>query len=307
MNLGYLYTFVALASFGILGILNKVAEVKKCRPSAVIASLCLWSAAMVCAYLRYFKHSGLSAPRNVVVVATIFGITGAIASIAFLAGLKYGKISTSWLIINLSSAVPAVASILLYGESVTLRKGAGLGVSAGALFLLYKDKQAEESEKVTGATGAPRSSPSSGSSKDKLLWLQLMFVAFLTNGLGSFGLKILAEKHLSGQYQFQYLLFWYLTSSLIAAFVFLTKHSKPMKSEILMGAGMGLSSVLGQLGMVMAMSSHVPGYLVFPLAIGGNLFIVVAGGLILFKERLRTYGFAGLGLGVVALVILAIP
>jgi drug/metabolite transporter (DMT)-like permease len=80
-----------------------------------------------------------------------------------------------------------------------------------------------------------------------------------------------------------------------------------MKSEILMGAGMGLSSVLGQLGMVMAMSSHVPGYLVFPLAIGGNLFIVVAGGLILFKERLRTYGFAGLGLGVVALVILAIP
>jgi multidrug transporter EmrE-like cation transporter len=59
--------------------------------------------------------------------------------------------------------------------------------------------------------------------------------------------------------------------------------------------------------MVLAMSSRVPGYLVFPLAIGGNLFIVVAGGLILFKERLRAYGFVGLGLGVAALVILAVP
>jgi drug/metabolite transporter (DMT)-like permease len=308
MTVGYLYTVMALGSFGLLGILNKVAEVKKCRPSAVSASLCLWSAAMVFAYLRFSRHSGPGAPRNVIVVATVFGITGAIASISFLAGLKYGKISTSWLIINLSSAGPAVASILLYGESVTLRKGTGLAVAAAALFLLYKDKVAEESDRVNRSTGKSENGPTkSRASKDKRLWLQLMFVAFLTNGLGAFGLKILAEKHLSGQYQFQYLFFWYLASSIISALAFLTKHSKPLKREIVMGAGMGLCSLLGQLGMVLAMSSRVPGYLVFPLAIGGNLFIVVAGGLILFKERLRAYGFVGLGLGVAALVILAVP
>jgi multidrug transporter EmrE-like cation transporter len=55
------------------------------------------------------------------------------------------------------------------------------------------------------------------------------------------------------------------------------------------------------------LSSHVPGYVVFPLAVGGNLFIVVAAGLILFKEQLRSYGIIGLGLGTAALVILAIP
>ncbi len=306
MAVGYLYTLMALGSFGVLGILNKVAEVKKCRPSAVSASLCMWAAVLVCAYLIFFKHSGVSAPSNVIVVATLFGIIGAIASISFLAGLKYGKISTSWLIINLSSAVPAIASILVYGESVTLRKGAGLGVAAGALYLLYKDKEIEELEAANPAIEGSGNSPLRGRA-NKLLWLQLMFVAFMTNGLGSFGLKILAEKHLSGQYQYQYLVFWYVASSVIAGFVFLTGHSKPRKSEVLMGAGMGLCSVLGQLGMVLAMSSQVPGYLVFPLAIGGNLFIVVAGGLILFKERVRSYGYLGLGLGVTALVILAIP
>jgi drug/metabolite transporter (DMT)-like permease len=308
MNVGYLYVLMALASFGLLGILNKVAEVKKCRPSAVSASLCMWSAAMVCAYLVFYKHSSVSAPRHVIVVAILFGISAAVASIAFLTGLKYGKISTSWLIINLSSAVPAIASILVYGERVTLRKGAGLGVAAAALFLLYKEKDTEESERPNPAIeSAVSAAPKSRARANKFLWLQLMFVAFLTNGLGSFGLKILAERHLSAQYQFQYLVFWYLSSTVIAGLVFLTKHSKPRKSEILMGAGMGLASVLGQLGMVLAMTSNVPGYLVFPLAIGGNLFLVVAGGIILFKERVRSYGIVGLGLGVAALVILAIP
>jgi drug/metabolite transporter (DMT)-like permease len=308
MKAGYLYTLMALGSFGMLGILNKLTEVKKCRPSAVSALLCMWSAVMVWAFLVFFKHSGVSAPGSVIVVAILFGICGAIATIAFLTGLKYGKISTSWLIINLSSAVPAIASILVYGESVTLRKGAGLGVAAGALFLLYKDKEKEELEQPAPAIeGSGNGSPRLNPRANKLLWLQLMFVAFLTNGLGSFGLKILAERQLSEQYQYQYLVFWYLSASVIAAIFFLAKHSKPFKSEILMSTGMGLCSVLGQLGMVMALSSKIPGYLVFPVAIGGNLFIVVAGGLILFKERLRSYGIVGLVAGVAALVILAIP
>src|SRR5215831_18342775 len=112
MKAGYLYTLMALGSFGMLGILNKLTEVKKCRPSAVSALLCMWSAVMICGFLVFFKHSNVSAPGKVIVVAIIFGICGAIATIAFLTGLKYGKISTSWLIINLSSAVPAIASIL---------------------------------------------------------------------------------------------------------------------------------------------------------------------------------------------------
>ncbi|MGH9448960.1 MAG: hypothetical protein ACRD11_00295 [Terriglobia bacterium] len=139
------------------------------------------------------------------------------------------------------------------------------------------------------------------------LWLQLMAIALLTNGLGPFGLKILAERHLAHQYQYQYLVFWYLTAFVISSIVFLAGHSKPFKREILIGATMGLFSLLGQVGLVLALSSNVPGYLVFSLALGGSLFVVVAGGMVLFKERLKGYGIAGLVLGAAAIVILTLP
>lgn len=37
-------------------------------------------------------------------------------------------------------------------------------------------------------------------------WLRLMLIAFVANGLGPFGLKIMAEKGLSERYHYQYLL-----------------------------------------------------------------------------------------------------
>ena len=37
-----------------------------------------------------------------------------------------------------------------------------------------------------------------------------MLIAFVANGIGPFGLKILSERGLATQYQAQYLLYWYL-------------------------------------------------------------------------------------------------
>lgn len=71
-------------------------------------------------------------------------MSDAISSLAFLVALRYGKISTSWLIINLSSAVPAIASALIYHETVNARKIAGLLLAVTALLLLYKDKKIDE-------------------------------------------------------------------------------------------------------------------------------------------------------------------
>ena len=42
-------------------------------------------------------------------------------------------------------------------------------------------------------------------SRDSGTWLRLMLVAFLANGIGPFGLKVLSEQGLAGTYQAQYL------------------------------------------------------------------------------------------------------
>lgn len=147
MVAGYLFALMSLGSFGVLGLLNKVADAKQCRPSAISALAFMWSAALVFGFLVFVRHSGVSAPAKVIWLAVPFGITAAVCGIAFLAGLKYGKISTSWLVINLSAGVPAILSILIYRESVSFYKAVGLGMAVVALFLLYKDKETEDAGK----------------------------------------------------------------------------------------------------------------------------------------------------------------
>ncbi|HCJ35104.1 MAG TPA: hypothetical protein DHV65_12520 [Ktedonobacter sp.] len=141
----------------------------------------------------------------------------------------------------------------------------------------------------------------------KHLWFRLMLVAFLANGIGPFGLKILAEMNLSGQFTYQYLELWYLGGVAFALVAFLRRHSKPYLREVLIGGGMGMCSVGGQLSMALALRDNVPGHIVFPVVTGGNLFIVAAAGVILFKERIGSYGTAGIILGIASLVILSIP
>ena len=65
-----------------------------------------------------------------------------------MAGIRYGKISTSWLIINLSAAIPAVGSVLLYHEPISTRKITILVLAVISVLLLWKDKQDDEARQA---------------------------------------------------------------------------------------------------------------------------------------------------------------
>ena len=150
-------------------------------------------------------------------------------------------------------------------------------------------------------------------------WMQLMLIAFVANGLGPFGLKVLAERGLAEHHEQQYLLYWY-TGALafaLAAYLFPSPSdpqsdpdapSRPAltRSEILLGAGMGVCSLTGQAFTGMALANQAPGHIVFPITTGGSLFLVAAAGIFLFKERVGKYGAAGIVIGVLALVILSV-
>lgn len=100
MSKGYFYIFLGLASFSMLGILHKLADVKKSRPSAINALLFFWSFLLVSLYLMLFKHASFRSPLTVAGIAVLFGISAAIAILAFQEGIRYGQIATSWLIIR---------------------------------------------------------------------------------------------------------------------------------------------------------------------------------------------------------------
>lgn len=139
------------------------------------------------------------------------------------------------------------------------------------------------------------------------MYLRYIAIAFLTNGLGAFGLRILAGAGLGSVDQAQYLTWWYAAGLAMAALVFFRRNRRPQANELAIGSGMALCSLLGQTGMVMALAGGVPGFVVFPVATGGGMLVVAAVGVFLYKEPIGWLGCAGIATGVCALILLALP
>lgn len=156
MTLGYLYILLSLTSFGLIGIVAKIADTKQCRPSAVYASAYGWALVFSALFIVAVRSADFHAPPTVYWIALPFGVLSALGGIVFMAGIRYGKISTSWLIINLSAAIPAVGSLVFYNEPVSPRKVAVLLLAAVSVFLLWKDKQAEEAKPEVASQSAER-------------------------------------------------------------------------------------------------------------------------------------------------------
>lgn len=142
--MGFLYMILSLSCFGAIGILVKFANLRGCRPSAVYAWAYGWCVLFSAALVIGFRGGAFHVPAAVYAVAVPFGVMNAIGGIVFMTGVRFGKISTSWLIINLSAALPAIGSIVLYHEPVSARKLAVLALAAVAVVLLWKDKQEDE-------------------------------------------------------------------------------------------------------------------------------------------------------------------
>jgi len=138
------------------------------------------------------------------------------------------------------------------------------------------------------------------------MWFRLMMMAFLLNGLCPFGLKILASLGLADRYTPVYLVFWYLAGGLFILALFLGNWRRPVRSDILVGAGLGFFSVCGQTSMGLALAKGLPGSVVFPVALAGGLFAVVLAAVLVFKERIGPAGVAGISLGIISIALLSL-
>jgi len=138
------------------------------------------------------------------------------------------------------------------------------------------------------------------------MWFRLMMIAFLLNGLCPFGLKILASLGLADRYTAIYLVFWYLAGGLFILALFFRNWRRPVRSDVLVGAGLGFFSVCGQTSMGLALAKGLPGSVVFPVALAGGLFAVVLTAVLVFKERIGPAGVAGISLGIISIALLSL-
>jgi multidrug transporter EmrE-like cation transporter len=158
-----------------------------------------------------------------------------------------------------------------------------------------------------------------------------MLIAWFANGVAQFGLKVLTEAGLSDRYRYQYIVAWYITGlclslcfaahrlvwpALTSGIERWAKDSLcfaahrlvwPSRNEIAIGGLLAVCSVIGQACLALALASGAPGYVVFPLTSGANIFLVAAAGFLLFHEKVGRAGTAGIVLGMLSIIILSLP
>lgn len=137
------------------------------------------------------------------------------------------------------------------------------------------------------------------------MWYRWMLLAFITNGLSQFGVRIIGDMGLAGSHGYLYLSFWYLTGLFAAAIVFLGAKRSLQRREVVLGCTMGLFSAGCWFLLTGAVGQGVPGYLAFPVAIGGSLSVVALVGVLVLRESLSVYGYLGVGCGIAGLVVLS--
>lgn len=132
-----------------------------------------------------------------------------------------------------------------------------------------------------------------------------MLVAFLCNGMGPFGLKMLAANNLSDAFHYQFIAGYYFSGLLLTIPVVLAAGMRPNRKEFLIAAAMGACSFGGTLLTAFALERGAPGEVVFPITTGGSLIVVAIAGILLFKEKVAWQGAAGILIGILALVLLS--
>ena len=294
MNNGLLFCFLGTLSFGLLGCAAKFAERKNCQAS-VLAVLIFGWATLVMLVRSAGLPSPLSLPLRAAAVAVACGICAALAYYAFQYSIGFGKVSVAWLMMNISSVIPAVVSVFVYGEKLTLLKVLALGLVLLSLYFIFRGRRAE----VQAET-----SPLPGEKQAK--WFLLMVVILLTNGMSSYGLKVIAAWGLPEASKFPYLTVWYAAGLLILGVPILFRGVHIALREVGWSSILAGLSLGGQLAMAVALKLNVPGHIVFPIAIGGSVFIVLICGRLLFGERMNRLTAGGVFCGLAAVVLLGL-
>lgn len=300
MLIGYVFLLASILAFGTLGIFHKVADHPDCRPKMTALLLHFWGGSLSTIYITVADSHGFALPKPVLVIGACTGLVASLTLFVFQTGLKYGKISTSWLIINLTTAVPVLISILVFKENLSPSKGIGVLLVFAAIFMLWLDKRADLKTEIPGADLQNVTAPGPSKS-DKAKWFPLMMLTFLGQGLASSSQKVLVEAHVA-DYVWQFLWVFYWVGFLVILSLSIMREKWPNRREFLTALVMAACSVVGNFSMTTALKT-VKGSIAYP-ASNGSLLLVVLGGVLIFREKIHPIGLAGIACGICAILIL---
>jgi drug/metabolite transporter (DMT)-like permease len=149
MKLAVLMCLAGALCFGLMACVSKLAERKKCNTSALVVWIFAWATLFMAG--QSFRLAGkFQLTWPVVGLAVGLGICAAVGYFAFQSSIALGKVTVAWLMMNLSAGVPALVSIYLYGEKMSLLKSIAFTLALVALLCLFQGNRLETRVNASG-------------------------------------------------------------------------------------------------------------------------------------------------------------
>ena len=166
MSVGYLFLLLALLSAAGLGISHKLADLRGCKPRAISVALFLSASMIIWSYVLATRALGpgqiLSfSGMRVGVVALFCGACAGLGILTFQVGVRYGPITTSWLVVNLSTLVPSILAFVVYREwrnPIKWQQPVALLLVIASVVLLWRQRAVEQRRRQS-AEQSPASNP----------------------------------------------------------------------------------------------------------------------------------------------------
>jgi drug/metabolite transporter (DMT)-like permease len=252
-------------------------------------------ATLFCAVLAVGMDE-LGFSRTTLLCGLVGGVTYLIALVLTLPAMRQSGVSVSVAVLQLSVLVPVVYAIAAFGERPSPAQIVGLVLAVAALVILSFTTSAAD------ATDPARFSP-------------ILIPLFLVCGLSGVSMKLFQETGPPEQrMSFNAILFGMATVTNVVALALpravgnVTDEARiPKQRPLLAAIGMGLvmgAANSGQLICLMLALATAPAVLVFPVSSALSLVANALVSAVLWGETLRPAGWLGLGLAVVASVLL---
>jgi len=230
-------------------------------------------------------------------MGAVYGVFSTVYVITSLKAMEIGTVSYTNVIISMSTLIPALSGVIAFGETISVVQIIGIVFMCVCFFL---------SVETAGKDGEQK--------KVTFLWLLCCFWAFIGNGM----LGVMQKWHQNTLYKMElneFLLVSYIVSSVFSV-VYAVMVYKKQKFEVktMIFQKKWLIAVV-LFGVTWLLTDIYNTYLAgvmdsavfFPVYNGLTLCLVIVSALVIFKERPEKRQWAGILVGIVAVVLLCDP
>lgn len=193
---------------------------------------------------------------------------------------------------KLSLAIPVVVAFFLYNESITFLKFAGIIFALIAVVLSTFKKSAGEKKKIP-------------------LWeFSLPIILFISSGVIDSLTKYVQKNYLhSEEISKSYIISGFLIAAIIGtivlSFLYITKKKKFEPKNLLAGIILGVPNYFSIYYLIKALQNPtLNSSATIPINNIGVLFLVSIFGIFVFKEKLNKLNYLGLGLTLLAIILI---